>query len=82
MADKILKHFGDSTSLHGVPHVIKAHSHKLRFVWSVICLFSTGMAISMLYQLVEKYSSHPVTVRVHEVCIHFQANTERFRNRD
>ncbi len=74
-SDRILEKFADDTSLHGVPHVIKAHSLKARLVWSVICLFSIGMAITMLSQLIEKYSSHPVTVRAHEVGIQIKPMT-------
>ena len=71
MADKILEQFGDSTSLHGAPHVIKARSIKVRLMWSAICLFSIGMATSMLCQLIEKFASHPVMVRVNQVCTKF-----------
>ncbi len=65
---KIIEKFGDSTTLHGPSHVIKARSLKIRLLWSVICLFSIGMAIFMLKGLIEKYMSHPVAVRIHEVC--------------
>ncbi len=66
--ERILEKFGDDTSLHGAPHVIKAQSLQRRIVWSIICLFSIGMALWMLYKLLEKYSSHPIQVRILEVC--------------
>ncbi len=61
------KQFGDETSMHGVPHVIKAKTKSARVMWAVVCLVAIGWFSYMLGSLLIKYSSYPVGVRVNEV---------------
>ena len=62
------KQFGDETSIHGIPHVIKAKTKPARALWAIVCLVAIGWFSYMLGSLIIKYFSYPVEVRVTEVC--------------
>ncbi len=59
----------DTSSMHGVPHVILSKTKRARVVWALVCLTAIGWFIYMLGALIAKYVSYPVNVRMNEVCI-------------
>ncbi len=65
----IFSKFAARTSVHGLPHLIGARSTKARLFWSFACLASIGMFLFLLWQLVWKYYSYEVVVKVYQVCI-------------
>ena len=59
--------FSSLTCIHRVPHLISAKSIKLRIFWSVVCLASSATFLYLLSDLIEKYYSYPVIIKIHKV---------------
>ena len=64
---KAVTGFAETTSMHGIPSLIKATSHKSKFFWLAVCTIGLGMFIFMLTSLIMKYFSFPVVVTVKSV---------------
>jgi len=57
-----LKHFAQTTSLHGVPRVISARSVVGRVFWSTVCLAAFLMFLGNSASLLHQYRSYPKKV--------------------
>ncbi len=63
----ILHSFGSLTSMHGIAQLSRAKSFKARFFWSGVCLIAMAIFLYSVSQLILKYFSYPVIVRVYQV---------------
>ncbi len=62
-----VKEWGSMSSMHGIPWLVTARTGKARIFWTIICVLSMVMFITMLSSLVVKYYQYPVAVQVDQV---------------
>ncbi len=64
-----VKEWGSMSSMHGIPWLVTARTGKARIFWTIICVLSMVMFITMLSTLVVKYYQYPVSVQVDQVSL-------------
>ncbi|GFN93968.1 acid sensing ion channel 1 [Plakobranchus ocellatus] len=63
-AKDVIHEFIQSTSMHGVQHIMRHRSVWRRMVWSVLVIGFVAWAAHNVYQIVSDYSSNPVQTSV------------------
>ena len=67
--------FATGTTMHGMPHIIRARSTTSRIFWAVVCLCAATMFCAQFIQLLQKYFSYPkkVTIEIVPAAVPFPA---------
>ena len=63
----LLRHYGETTSVKGVPKVLKSRRKPLQLLWLLAVLFGGGMAAYQLTSLLIKYFSYLTTTKLQEI---------------
>ncbi|XP_014243210.1 sodium channel protein Nach-like isoform X2 [Cimex lectularius] len=81
-----IQEFGNETTLHGIPHLIKPKVHYLeKIMWVVIVALSTGGAMSLILNSWNRYNANPTVISLEKDFrdwnLTFPASTACFLNR-
>ncbi|GFO40573.1 acid-sensing ion channel 1 [Plakobranchus ocellatus] len=63
-AKELIHEFTQSTSMHGVHHVLGQRPVWRRIVWSILVIGFVAWAVHNVYQILSDYNSHPVHTSV------------------
>ena len=61
---KIFDDFANSTTAHGIQHLVSSKKTLGKAVWLIVCLAALTMHLFLCAQLVKKYLSKPVSTTV------------------